>query len=100
MDMDVCRAGNLRDFGGDLAREFVIGRSVASQNLDIDGGWKAEIQDLVGDVGGLKEKDQIGKFFVEAFTQAVGVLGGRAVRFALQATQDVDAADTKRRLNR
>ena len=79
MNVDVGRARNLRDPGGDLARDFVIGGGVAAHHLQVDGRGQAEIQDLVGDIGGFKEKDHVGELLVEAFAKAVGVFGGGAV---------------------
>ena len=87
----------LRDSGSDLARDFVIGRGVAAHHLHIDGRGQAEIQNLVGDVGGFEEKDHVGKPFVEALAQAVGVLGGGAVVLCFQRNQDVAVADAEGR---
>ena len=87
----------LRDLGGDLARDFVVRRGVAAHHLDVDRGGQAEVQNLVGDVGGLEEEDHVGELLVEALAQAVGVLGGGAVVFGFERDQDVAVADAEGR---
>src|ERR1019366_2409872 len=83
---------------GDLTRQRVIGDGVARQHLDINGSRQSKIQDLIGDVGGFKEKDHVGELLVEAFAQAAGVLGGGAVLIGFEGNQDVAVAHTERRV--
>src|ERR1019366_3933859 len=96
--VDVGRAGNARHLFSDLTRQRVIGGGVTRQHLDIDGGRQSKIQNLIGDIGGFKEKDHVGKLLVEAPAQAVGVLGGGAVLIGFERNQDVAVRDAERRV--
>ena len=77
----------------DLLRDLVVGGGVAAQHLDVDGRGQAEVQNLVGDVGGLEEEDHVGELLVEPLAQAVGVFGGGAVLLRLERDQDIAIAD-------
>ena len=62
MNVDVHGAGNARDAFRQLLGDFVIRRLVAPGYLDVDGGGKAEVQNLVGDIGGFEEEPPSGNF--------------------------------------
>ena len=79
-----------------LARDLVIGRDVAAHHLHVDGRGQPEVENLVGDVGGLEEEGDIRKLSVEPFAQPVGILRRGAVVFRLERNQDVAVAHAQR----
>ena len=60
-------------------RDAITGRGIAAHHLQIDGRGNAEIQNLVGDVGGFPEEDHIRKLLVQVLAQAVRVFGDGSV---------------------
>lgn len=66
-DIEAPRSRDCRDFTADLARHFVVARCVAALNLDIDRHGQAEVQNLIGDVGGLEEKGFVREFGAQVF---------------------------------
>ena len=86
--------GNLRILGGHARGVGEAGVHVLAEELHVDGGGQAEIQDLGDDVGWLEEEFDAGKFRRQRSAQFVDVAAGRAVAF-LQRDQDfrVERAD-------
>ena len=56
LHVHVHRAGNLLDAAGDLLRDQVIGALVRADELDVDRGRRAEIQNLADHVGRLEKE--------------------------------------------
>ena len=89
VDVNIDGAGNHGDFALNFLGDPVAGGGIAGDNLNVDGSGKAEIQDLVGDVGGLKEEDFVGKALPEhAADGALGFFGG-AVFFGIKGDEDL-----------
>ena len=59
VNVNVHRAGNNRHLALDVLRDPVTGDRIARNHLHIDRRGNAEIQNLVRDIGGLKEEDFI-----------------------------------------
>ena len=80
-------AGNRRHLIADLAGQRVILRRVHAHNLDVDRHGQSEIQDLRGDVGGLKVEGLLGERAAQPVAQEPFVFLGAAG--LLQRYQDV-----------
>src|SRR5437879_410362 len=74
---------------GEIPGDFVVCRGIAPDDLNVDGGGQAEIQDLIGNVSGLKKEHDVGELLVQALAQAVYILGGRAVVAIFERDQDI-----------
>ena len=77
--MHVHRAGNRRHLLFQLPGDLVIAFEVAPDHLDVDRRRQAEVQDLVGDIGGLEVEAAIREFLVEALPQLLVVALCRVV---------------------
>src|SRR5581483_11639691 len=82
LDVDVHSAGYELDLVIDLLREPVVCLHVVADDLQVHRRRNAEIQNLAGDIGGLKEELRAGKLFREARAQLIDVItGGHGVIF-------------------
>ena len=95
VNVDVGGAGDTRDLLADLPRDLVIAGRVAADHLHVDGRGQAEVQNLVGDVGGFEEERHVGKPLVQALAQLIGVSRGGPVFFRIQRDQDVAIAGVR-----
>src|SRR5581483_3281126 len=89
MDVDVGGAGNAGDLPLELLRDLVVSGGVAADYLHVDGRGKAEVQNLVGDVGGFKEEGHIREALMQALAELIEIEGGGAVLFGIQGNEDV-----------
>ena len=96
VDVHVGGAGNAATSDRRSAGDLVIGGGIAAHHLHIDRRGQAEIQNLVGDVGGFEEDGDIGEFLVQALAQAIGVVGGGTVLFGIERDEDIAIAGADR----
>ena len=68
--------------------DFEIVRGIAADHLQIDRSRQAEIQNLIGDVGGLKEEHHVGKLLAEPLAELYFVIAHRAVILAVQRNRN------------
>src|SRR5205807_7784318 len=73
MNVYIHSARNLRDLLLQFLGDTIVFRLVAAYYLHVNGSGQPEIQDLVGDVGGGKEKRLIGEFFRKGRSQLAHV---------------------------
>ena len=86
MNVHVGRARNAaRSALASCCGDLVVGGGIAADHLHVDRRGQAEIQNLVGDVGGFEEERDVGKLLVQALAQPVGVFRGGAVVVRLRA---------------
>ena len=81
VQVDVHRAGNVRQARGDLAGQRVVGGRVGERadHLHVDGRGQSEIEDLAHDIGRLEEEGEVGKLAVQAQAQIADVAPGGSV---------------------
>ena len=68
--MDVGSTANAGNVVADSAGDVVVGKRLATAELNIDRGGETEVQDLIDDVRGLKVEDDIRIFLVQNIAEA------------------------------
>src|SRR5271167_2272020 len=86
--MDIDGARNMANLICKLDRSFVITRLIHAGDLDVDGRWRAEIENLRDDIGRLKEKLHAGKLAGQPLAEIVDVVTRRPAAFGLELNQD------------
>ena len=87
--MHVGGARDVADAARKLLRDAITRGGIAAHHLQVDGRGDAEIQNLVGDVGGFPEERDVGKLLVQVLAQAVRVFGDGSVILRLERNQDI-----------
>ena len=80
MNVDVGSPGNLLDLGRNLGCHSIVLRATPN-DLNVDWGGKAEVQDLADDVRRLEEERERGEVLVQLVPQGIDVFSSRFVAF-------------------
>ena len=88
MQTDIGQPRHLRQAGDEHPGIGLVPLHVWPGHLHVDGGGRAEVQDLADDVGGQEGEGRTGEVPGQLFAQRLDETGGRAVAF-LQRDQDI-----------
>ncbi len=105
VDVNVDRAGNDGDFALDFLGDLVAGGRVTRNHLNVDGRGQAEIENLIGNIGGLEEEDfvlvplpqRFAEHPLDLFGRTVMLLIERDKNFAVRRTDGGGVAPCQRR---
>lgn len=82
MNVNVHRARDGRHLPHKILSDLVVCRGIAPAHLQIHGRRQAEVENLIGDVGGFEINRAIGEFPLQAFAQYLAVpLSRSMIRF-------------------
>ena len=97
LDANVDGAWDVAQFTGEFLRKQVVALLICrgTQDGNVDGSGRAEVQNLGDDVGGLKIELHAGKFLRQLFAEDVDVFGGTFGALALELDENfgVGSAD-------
>ena len=68
---------NATNFLGDSIRDFLIGRLISANNLNVVGSWKSEVNGFGYDVGRKEVEGYARKIVVKTKTQVTHIVGRR-----------------------
>src|SRR5690242_9112514 len=92
LNVNVGGAGNVSNFVGQFLRDGVVTGLVGSQELDVDGSRRPEIENLRDDVGGLKEKLDAGEAVRQGLAKFFDVVAGGPAALGLELNEDFGVA--------
>lgn len=85
----------MRDALGQHLGDLVV-PGIPANHLQVDGSGQAEVQDLIGNVGGLEEESRVREFLAQTIAQFDGVIRGGAVVVGLEGNQNIAVAGSQR----
>ena len=96
VNVHVHRARHQLHFVLDFLGQRVVRLGVSPHHLNVDGARQSEIQDLIGDVGGLEERREVGKIRFDRIANLALVFLRGAVLLLIQRNQYLAVARAQR----